>query len=135
MNLHECTKVGANQASRLATFPRIEFFYHINPSKCPLGSRGGNYVLAHVRSQMNPHMCAKFGANRSSRLGDFTHFSIYDPLKPPMCPLDHTGKFLFSPLPFLVESACVCQIWFRLDQRRRRVYAWNATHTDTHSPI
>ena len=107
MNLHECTKVGANQASRLATFPRLEFFYHINPSNCPLGSRGGNYFLAHVRSQMNPHMCVKFGANRSSRLADFTHFSISDPLKPPMCPLGHTGRIFILPTTFS-RWICMC---------------------------
>ena len=42
-----------------------------------LGSRGGNYYLAYVRSQMIPHMCAKFGPNRSSRLADFPHSFNY----------------------------------------------------------
>ena len=82
-------------------------FYHINRSKCPLGSRGGNYFLAHVRSQMNPHMCAKFGANRSSRLADFTYFSISDPLKPPMCPLGHTGQIFILPTTFS-RWICLC---------------------------
>ena len=33
-----------------------------------MGSRGANYFLAYVHSQMNPPMCAKFGANWSIRL-------------------------------------------------------------------
>ena len=83
---------------------------------------------------MNLHMCAKFGANRSSRFGRFPTFSISDPLKPPKFPPCITrGKFLFCPLPFLGESACVCQIWSRSDHRRRRVYAWKDTHTHTHT--
>ena len=38
-------------------------------------------------------------------------------------------------LPFLDESACVCQIWSRSDHRRRRVYAWKdaRTHACTHA--
>ena len=67
-------------------------FDHINPSKCPLGSRGGNYFLAFVHSQMNPHMCAIFGANRSSRLADFPHFQFIPPPKPPKFPLGDTGQ-------------------------------------------
>ena len=42
-------------------------------------SREGNNLLAYVRSRMNPHNCAKFGANLSSRLADFPHFLISDP--------------------------------------------------------
>ena len=68
-------------AIRLAVWPHFPglSFCHINPSKCPLGSWEGNYFLAYVRSQMNPHMCAKFGANLSSHLADFPHFLISDP--------------------------------------------------------
>ena len=47
------TQSSCNQASRLATFPRLGFL----TSKCPLGSREGNYFLAYVHSQMNPHTC------------------------------------------------------------------------------
>ena len=53
------------------------------------------------------------------------------PPPPPNSPCVTRGKFLFCPLPFLSESACVRQIWSRSDYRRRRVYAWKDTHTHT----
>ena len=82
-------------AIRLALWPH--FPDHINPSKCPLGSRGGNYFLAYIRSQMNPHMCAKFGANLSSRLADFPHFFLFlTPKTPHVPPSSHVANFYFA---------------------------------------
>ena len=48
----------------------------------------GLIIFAYVHSQMNPHMCVKFGAIQSSRLVDFPDFNIFDHLTPPLpeCP-------------------------------------------------
>ena len=43
-------------------------------------------MRTYIHSQMNLHMCAKFGYNRSSRLTASVDFWICDPLKPPKCP-------------------------------------------------
>ena len=45
------------------------------PPKCPLVSRGA-ICLAYIHSHMNLHMCAKFGANRPSRLVAFPEFVL-----------------------------------------------------------
>ena len=42
--------------------------------------------LAYIHSQMNLHMCAKFGGNRYSRLTASTDVWICDPLKPTKMP-------------------------------------------------
>ena len=60
---------------------------------------------------MNLHMCAKCGANRSSRLTASTYFWICDPLNPQTAPCDIEGRIVFSLCPFPDESADVCQIW------------------------
>ena len=56
--------------------------------------------LAYTHSQMNLHMCAKFGANRSSRLTASTYFWICDPLKPPKWPLGYWWANCISPMSF-----------------------------------
>ena len=45
----------------------------------PPGSRGPNYCLAYVHTQMNPHMCVKFGANWSIRLVVIPDLLFSDP--------------------------------------------------------
>ena len=45
------------------------------PPKCPLVS-WGSIGLAYIHSQMNLHMCAKFGVNRSSGLVAFPEFVL-----------------------------------------------------------
>ena len=66
---------------------------------------------------MNLHMCAKFGANRSSRLIASTYFLMCDPLNPQNTPWDIEGRTLFSLRPFPDESADVYQIWCQSVQR------------------
>ena len=79
MNLHVCAKVGANWSSRLVANPDFGFFDPLKPPNSPLGSRGPNYFLAYVHTQMNPHMCAKFGANWSIRLVVIPDLLFSDP--------------------------------------------------------
>ena len=67
--------------------------------------------LAYIHSQMNLHMCAKFGANRSRRLTASTYFWNCDPLKPPKCPWGIDGRIVFSLCRFPDESADLYQIW------------------------
>ena len=58
-------------------------------SKCPPWRA---ICLAYIHSQMNLHMCTKFGANRSSCLTASTYFWICDPpLNTPKCPLGYWG--------------------------------------------
>ena len=61
------------------------------------------------------------------------HPSRLPPKTPQIPPWVTRGKFLFCPLPFLGEYACVCQFLSRSDHRRRRVYAWKDTRTHTHT--
>ena len=81
---------------------------------------------------MNPHMCAKIWCHLVQPFGSYSRFLNFWPSNPPWVT---RGLFLFSPLPFLDESACVCQIWSRSDHRWRRVYAWKdtRTHARTHA--
>ena len=69
----------------------------------------GNF-LAYIHSQMNLNMCAKFGANRSSRLTASTDFWICDPLKK-NAPWGIEGLIAFGLCLFPDESADVYQIW------------------------
>ena len=113
MNPHTWTKVGANRSSCLTASPYCWMFGLLNPpppSAPPPVSRGA-ICLAYNLSQMNLHMCAKFGANRSSRLTASTDFWICDPLKPPKCSPGYWGRIVFSLCPFPVESAEVYHIW------------------------
>ena len=69
---HSWGSFGAGHLVKTATNPmEQEAILNAPP---PPGSRVGNYFLAYVRSQMNPHIFAKFGANLCSRLADFPHF-------------------------------------------------------------
>ena len=121
--VHESADVYQIWCQSLQPFGRFSRLLHFGPPK----------TRQVPPSQMNPHMCAKFGANRSSHLADFPHFQFLTPQNPPNSPCVTRGKFLFCTLSFLGESACVCQIWYRSDHRRRRRYAWKDTHTDTHT--
>ena len=57
---------------------------------------------------MNPHACTKFGANRSSRLMDYTDALIFDPLNPSNAnPCGLEELIVFSLCPFPDESARV----------------------------
>ena len=98
-----------NQSWRQSVQPFDSFSSLLNgwPPKspmCPLVSRRA-ICLAYIHSQMNLHMCAKFGANRSSRLTASTDFWICDP--PPNAPWDIEGRIVFSLCPFPDESADV----------------------------
>ena len=76
MNPQTCNKFGANRYRRLVDdFPDFCIFDPLNPPPQvpPLGLEELMF-LAYVHSPMNPHMCAKFGANRSSHLADFQTF-------------------------------------------------------------
>ena len=71
------------------SFPRLLNVWPLTPPpKCPLVSRGA-ICLEYIHSQMDLQMCAKFGANRSSRLTTSQDFWICDTLTPPphKCPL------------------------------------------------
>ena len=72
------------------SFSRLLNVWPLKTPMCPLVSRRA-ICLAFIHSQMNLHMCAKFGANRSSCLTASTDFWICDPLKPPKCPLGYWG--------------------------------------------
>ena len=63
---------------------------------------------------MNPHICAKFGANGSTRLVVTPDFWISDPLTPPNAPWGIEGLIVFSLCPFPDKSAGVYQIWCQL---------------------
>ena len=80
MNPPMWTKVGANRSSRLTASRDfwIWMFDPLKPPKCPLVSLGA-ICLAYIHSQMNLHMCTKFGANRFSRLTYSPDFWICDP--------------------------------------------------------
>ena len=53
-------------------------FDPLNPQVPPLVSRRAIF-LEYVHSQMKLHMCAKFGANRWSRLTGSTYFEYVTP--------------------------------------------------------
>ena len=53
----------------------------------PPGVLRGDLYLAYVHSQMSSQTWSKVGANRSSRLTASPDFWMFDPLKPPKCPL------------------------------------------------
>ena len=67
------------------SFPR--FMNWRTPNLSCLSVMKGLFVLAHVHSQMNMHMCAKFGPDRSSCLASFPHFCMCEPLTPSKYPL------------------------------------------------
>ena len=62
---------------------------------------------------MNLHMCAKFGANRSSRLTESTYFWMCDSLNPKNAPWDIEGRIVFNLCPFPDESVALYQIWWQ----------------------
>ena len=94
MNPPTWTKVGANRSSRLtASRDFCWMFDPLKPPKCPLVSLGA-ICLAYIHSQMNLHMCTKFGANRISRLTSSHDFWICDPLTPP--PPMSRGEFYLA---------------------------------------
>ena len=76
-NPQTCTKCGANRSSRLTASQDFWMCDPLTPPppKCPLLS-WGSIGLAYIHSQMNLHMCAKFGVNRSSRLVAFPEFVL-----------------------------------------------------------
>ena len=69
--LQTWTKVGANRTAS----PYFWIVDLLKPPKCPIVSRGV-IRLAYIHSHMNLHMCAKFGANRHSRLVAFPEFLL-----------------------------------------------------------
>ena len=79
MNLHVCAKVGANWSIRLVVIPDFGIFLPIKPPKLPPGVSRTELFFAYVHTQMNPHMCAKFGANWSIRLVVFQDLLFSDP--------------------------------------------------------
>ena len=74
MNLHMCTKCGANRISRLTSSPDFWICDLLTPQM----SRGELY-LAYVHSQTNPQTSTKCGANLSSRLTASQTFGFVTP--------------------------------------------------------
>ena len=78
------------------SFPRLLNLWPPNPPPpppCP------HWVLRddlYLYSQMNPLTWTKVGANRSSRLTASRDFWMFDPLKPPKCPLVSLGAIWLS---------------------------------------
>ena len=104
MNMHMCTKFGANRSSRFTSSLTFEFVTPTPPPPPPM-SRGKLY-LAYVHSQTNPQTCTKFGANRSSRLTASPDFWICDPLSPRNAPLCLEVHFVWHiSIPRLI---CTC---------------------------
>ena len=64
------------------SFSRLLNVWHPKPPKCHLLSRRA-ICLAYIHSQMNLHMCVKYGLDRCSRLTASQYFSICDTLTPP----------------------------------------------------
>ena len=77
----------------------------------------GAICLVYIHSQMDLQMCAKFGANRSSRFTASPDFCICDTLTPPPPQMPPGGpwgieeRLVFSLCPFPDESADVNQSW------------------------
>ena len=95
MNPQTCTKFGANRSSRLTASQDFWICDPLTPPPAmpPGVLRGDLYLYAH--SQMNPPTWTKVGANRSSRLTASPDFRMFDPLKPPKCPLCLSGQFVW----------------------------------------
>ena len=91
------------------------------PPKCPLVSRGA-ICLAYVHSQMDLQMCAKCGANRSSRLAASQTFEFVTPYPP--CPWGIEGRLVFIVCPFPDESASVNQSWRKSDNFPTLLNCW-----------
>ena len=88
----------------------------IKPPTMPPWGIVGRIVWAYVHSQMNPHTCTKFGANRSSRLTASPYFWMCDllttpPPPPDMPPGGIEGWLVFSLCPFPDESAELNHGW------------------------
>ena len=88
MNPQTWTKVGANRSSRLTASPVFWMFDPLPPSPdMPSGVLRGELYLAYAHSQLSLQTWTKVGANRSSCLTASPDFWMFDPLKPPKCPL------------------------------------------------
>ena len=74
---------------------------------------------------MNPHMCAKFGANRSSHLADFKTFSTSDPLKPPQIPPCVTQGDIFYFAHYLSMERSMLNITYK--DRRTNIWVRERT--------
>ena len=95
MNPQTCTKFGANRSSRLTASQDFWMWDHLTPlPDMPPGVLRGDLYLAYVHSQMNLQMWTKVGANWSSRLTASHDFWMFDPLKPPECPLCLSWQFI-----------------------------------------
>ena len=111
------------------SFSRLFNVLPLTPQVPPplLVSRGA-ICLAYIHSQMDLQMCAKFGANRFSRLTAFPDFWICDPLTPPPLPRNAPwgieGRHVFSLCPFPDESADVNQSWCQSDSLPRLLNCW-----------
>ena len=100
------------------SFPRLLNLWPPTPPQMPPGVLRGDLELACVHSQMDLQMCAKFGANRSSRLTASQDFWICDTLTPPPnATWGIEGRLVFSLCPFPDESADVNQSWCQSDRQ------------------
>ena len=106
------------------SFPIFLNVWPLNPPpKCPpCVSRA--ICLAYIHSQVDQHICDKFGVNRSSRLTASPNFWICDTLTPPNAPWDIEGRLVYSLCPFLHESADVNQNWCQSDSFPRMLNFW-----------
>ena len=87
------------------------------PKLVPIGQPFDSFPRLLTVCQMDLQMCAKFGANRSSRLTASQDFCICDTLTPPPrnAPWGMEGRLVFSLCPFPDESADVNQSWCQSD--------------------
>ena len=87
MNPQTCTTFGANRSSRLTASQDFWMCDPLTPLDMPPGILRGDLYLAYAHFQMNPQTWTKVGANLSSRLTASPDVWMFDPLKPPKCPL------------------------------------------------
>ena len=80
-------QIWSRSVQRFGIFPTFLNLWPPNPLQMPLDVSRGYFFLTYIHSQMNLHMCAKFGPDRSSCLGSILNFWICDPLTPSQMPL------------------------------------------------
>ena len=108
-------QIWSRSVQRFGIFPTFLNLWPPNPLQMPLDVSRGYFFLTYIHSQMNLHMCAKFGPDRSSCLGSILHFLICDPLTPSQMPLGVSSPliclaYVHSQMNLHVD---VCRIWSR----------------------
>ncbi len=75
-NPQTCTEFGANRSSRLTGSQDFWICDPLKAPEMPLCVLRFNLFGIYIHSQINLHMCAKFGVNWSSRLVAFHEFML-----------------------------------------------------------